>query len=108
MIRNETEEYLLFKTVDQRKLRGVTEKVKSEIRHNETDHVTQTNKLAMAATIWVTKEVGVKKDKIGQKKEPWWKRRIESDIANLRRDINRLEREILGETGGKDKRKNKE
>ena len=71
MIRNETEEYLLFKIVDQRKLRDVTVKVKSVIRHTETDDVTQTNKLAMAAAIWVTKEVGVKKDKIGQKKQPW-------------------------------------
>ena len=49
----------------------MTVKVKSVIRHTETDDVTQTNKLAMAAAIWVTKEVGVKKDKIGQKKEPW-------------------------------------
>ena len=36
------------------------------------------------------------------------KRRIESDITNLRRDINRLVRERQGETGGKGKRKIKE
>ena len=53
MIRNETEEYLLFKKVDQRKLRGVTKKVNAVIRHIETDDVTQTNKLAMAAALWV-------------------------------------------------------
>ena len=35
-------------------------------------------------------------------------RRIESDITNLRRDINRLERERQGETGAKRKRKIKE
>ena len=29
----------------------------------------------MAAAVWFAKEVGVKKDKIGEKKEPWWKRR---------------------------------
>ena len=50
----------------------------------------------------------MKKGKIGEKKEPWWKRRIESDISNLRRDINRLERERRGETGGKGKRNIKE
>ena len=33
----------------------------------------------MSATLWVAKEVGVKKDNIGEKKEPWWKRRFESD-----------------------------
>ena len=51
MIRNETEEYLLFKKVDQRKLRDVTKKVNAVIRHIETDDVTQTNKLAMAAAL---------------------------------------------------------
>ena len=45
MIRNETEEYLTFKKVDQRKLRDVTKKVNAVIRHIETDDVTQTNKL---------------------------------------------------------------
>ena len=62
----------------------------------------------MAAALWVSKEFGEKKDKIGERKEPWWKRRIESDITNLRRDINRLGRERQGETGGKGKRKIKE
>ena len=39
MIRNETEEYLLFKKVDQRKLKDVTKKVNAVIRHIETDDV---------------------------------------------------------------------
>ena len=69
MIRNETEEYLPFKEVDQTKLRDVTKKVNAVTRHIETDDVTQTNKLAMAAARWVAKEVGVKKSKIGEDKE---------------------------------------
>ena len=86
----------------------VTKKVNAVIRHIETYDITQTNNPAMSAALSVTKEVGVKKGKIGEKKEPWWKRRIESDITNLRRDINRLERERRGETGQKGKRKIKE
>ena len=43
MIRNETEEYLPFKKVDQRKLRNVTKKVNAVIRHTETDDITQIN-----------------------------------------------------------------
>ena len=89
-------------------MRDVTKKVNAVIRHIKTNNVTQTNKLAMAAALWVAKEIGVKKGKRGKKKEPWWKRRIESDITNLRRDINRLERERQGETRGKGKRKIKE
>ena len=41
------------------------------IRHVETDDVTQANKLAVATALWVAKEVGVKKGKIGENKEPW-------------------------------------
>ena len=58
----------------------------------------------MAAAVRVAK-VGLKKSKIEEKKEPWWKRRIKSDITNLRWDINALERERRRETGGKGKRK---
>ena len=108
IIRNGTKEYLPFNNVDQGKLRDVTKKVNELIRHIETDGVTQSNKLAMAAGLCIAKEVRIKKCKIGEKKEPRWKRRIESDFANLRKDINRLEREIRGETGGKGKRKIKE
>ena len=105
MISNETENYLPFKKVDQRKLRGVTKKMNAVIRHTETDDITQTNKLAMAVSLWVAKEVGVKKDKRVEKKEPWQIRIIESDITNLRRDINRFESGRRGETGGKRKEK---
>ena len=105
---NETEEYLPFKKVDQRKLRDVTKKKNAVLRHIETDYVIQTNKLAKAAALGVAKDVGVKKSKRGEQKEPWWKRRTESDITNLRRNIKRLEREKRGETGGRGKRKIKE
>ena len=105
MIRNETGEYLPFKKVDQGKLRHVTKKVNTVIRHIETDDITQTNKLAMAATLWVAKEVGVKKGKIAENEEPCWKRKIEGEITNWTRDINRLEKERRGESGGKGKRK---
>ena len=89
MISNKIEAYLPCKKVDQRKLRDVTNKVNAVIRHTETDDVTKTNKLAMAAALWVAKEVGLKKGKRGEKKELWWKRRVESDITNLKRDISK-------------------
>ena len=49
----------------------MTEKMNAVIRHIETDGVTQTNKLAMAAAHWVAKEVGLKKGQIGEKEGPW-------------------------------------
>ena len=45
MIRDETEEYLHLKNVDQRKMKDVTENVNAVIRHTETYDVTQTNML---------------------------------------------------------------
>ena len=51
MTRNETEEYLPFKKVDQRKLRDVIKKVNAEKRHIETDAITQTKKLPMTAAL---------------------------------------------------------
>ena len=71
MIRDETEEYLHFKKVDQRKMKDVTENVNAVIRYTETDDVTQTNKHTMAAALYVAKEVGVKKGKIREINEPW-------------------------------------
>ena len=61
MISNQTEEYLPFKEAYQRKLRDVTQKVNAVITHIETDDVSETNKLAMTAALWVAKKVGVKK-----------------------------------------------
>ena len=43
MIRNEIEEYLPFKKVDQRKLSDITKVVNAVIIHIETDDITQTD-----------------------------------------------------------------
>ena len=88
-------------------MKDVTKKVNAVIIHIEKD-ITQTKKIAMTAALWFAKEVGVEKGKKVEKKEPWWKRGIKSDITNLRRTINRLEKERHGETGGKGKRKTEE
>ena len=63
MIKNETKEYLPFKKVDERNLRDGTKKVNAVIRHIKTDDVTQTNKLAMAAALWVAKEVEIRQNR---------------------------------------------
>ena len=109
MIRNETEQYLPFKKVDQRKLRDITKKVNVVIRHTETDHVPQTNK----QTCYGSSPLGCKRSwseerRNRREKRAMMEQKNESDITNLRRDINRLERERRGEARGKRKRKIKE
>ena len=61
MIRNETEKYLPFKKVDERKLRDVTKKVNAVIRHIETDDVTQTNKQTNKQTCHDSNPLGCKR-----------------------------------------------
>ena len=43
----------------------------------ETNNITQTNNLIKAAGVWVADQLGLKKYKGENKKDPWRKRRIE-------------------------------
>ena len=61
----------------------------------------------MAAALWVAKEVGMRKDKRGEKNEPWWKRRTEM-ILPLKNKYQETEKERRGETGAMGKIKIKE
>ena len=81
-IRNEAEEYLPFKKVDQRKLKIVNKKKNKVVRHIEIDDVTQANNFSMAAALWVAKEVGVKKDEIGKKKSVGGKEELKVILPN--------------------------
>ena len=48
-------------------------------------------KLVRASPLLVCEKVGVKSNQTINKKEPFWKQRIESDIAILRKDLNRTD-----------------
>ena len=80
-------------------LNRLTGKVDKVIGLIETCNITQTNKLIRASAVWITDELGLTKFKQGKKKEPWWKRRIEGDIKQLKQDINLLERVKKGALG---------
>ena len=62
------------------------------IELTETKDITQTNNLNKAAGVWVADQLGLKRFEGGNKKDPWWKRRIEEDIKQPRKDISILER----------------
>ena len=67
----------------------------------EAKNITQTNKLIKAVGVWVADRLGLKKYEGGRKKGPWWKRRIEEDIKQLKKDINILERVKEGQIGAR-------
>ena len=58
-------------------LNRTTTKVNSVIELIETNNITQTNNLIKAAGVWVADQLGLKKYKGENKKDPWRKRRIE-------------------------------
>ena len=82
-------------------LNRTTAKVNRVIELIETKNITQTNNLIKAAGIWVADQLGLKKSEDGKKKDPWWKRRIEEDIKQLKKDINILERVEKGQIGAR-------
>ena len=58
----------------------------------ETKNITQTNNLIKAPGVRVADQLGLKKHERGKKKDSWWKRHIEENIKQLKKDINILER----------------
>ena len=57
----------------------------------KTHSITKTNELFYAGAFVVTNRLGVKIDKVAEKKEPMWKRRLQNKIKELRKDLSQLE-----------------
>ena len=66
------------------------------LRFIETKSIRETNRLLPAGAIVVAAQLGVRSNQNKPQKKPWWKRRIESKIKSLRKDISRLDRVISG------------
>ena len=63
-----------------------------------TDNITATNNLVKACAILIGRKLGLKpRCKRIERKEPWWKRRINQSIKEIRRHINLLERKRRGD-----------
>ena len=90
-----------FKKVDMNTLNRTTAKVNRVIELIEIKNITQTNNLIKAAGVWVAGHLGFEKYEGGKKKDPLWKRRIEEDIKQLKKDINILERVKKGQIGAR-------
>ena len=62
---------------------------------------TKTNNLIKAAGVWLADQLGFKRYESWKKKDPWWKRRIEEDIKQPKKDIKILERVKKGQIGAR-------
>jgi len=68
-------------------LNEATRIVNKATKHIMTRDITETNNPIKATSIWVAKQLGLKKLVGWKKVEPWWKRRTERDFKNVRKDI---------------------
>ena len=74
-----------------KKLLEETAKVDKDLSKFKTHSITKTNELSYAGAFVVTNRFGVKIDKVARRKEPMWKRRLQNQIKELRKDLSQLE-----------------
>jgi hypothetical protein len=92
-----------FKAVDRKVLMKEVVHVNEVLEFIETSTITETNWLIRAVSVYVAKRLGLKNFAerkvgcIGSGKEPWWRRRLQQDVRELRRNISILESKLKGE-----------
>ena len=80
-----------LKRIDRVRLKEKTELVHEVIDSVQTGNFTEDNKLAKCGTLVITQLLCIKELNNKKKEEPFWKRRIESNINALRKDISLIE-----------------
>ena len=80
-----------LRNVPKKKLLEETAKFDKVLSKFKTHSITKTNELFYAGAVVVTNRLGVKIDKVAGRKEPMWKRRLQSKIKELRKDLSQLE-----------------
>ena len=79
-----------LRNVPKKKLLEET-KVDKVLSTFKTHSITKTDELFYAGAFAVTNRLGVKIDKVAERKEPMWKRRLQNKIKELRKDLSQLE-----------------
>ena len=92
---------------DKEKIKEEVIKMNKVLEHIKITGFTHCRNVIQAAMKIVGEEVGMKKSNAKKKKEPFWKRRILTDISRLRKDLSRIEAWFAGRWK-KDKKKEKD
>ena len=79
-----------LRNVPKKKLLEETAKVDKVLSKFKTNSITKTNELFYAGAFVFTNRLGVKIDKVAERKEPMWKR-FRNKIKELRKDLSQLE-----------------
>ena len=80
-----------LRNIDRRSLKEKTKRVNEVIGKLESETITDTNNLILAGANAVADLIQTKVRKGKNEKVPWWKRRIQSQIDSLRKDISKLD-----------------
>ena len=94
---NEDPPNVNFKYIDNRKLNGEIGKVNSILEKIKTNDITSTNRLLVACTRLITERLWMKEGEKKRMETPRWKRRLEQDVAELRRSLSKLKCKHQGE-----------
>ena len=90
--------------IDKDKVKKAVQKVNAVLAKVMPKDISATNDLLYAGAAVVTEMVGMRKTVSCNRKEPWWKRRLEKQVRELNIDLGRVNRVIQN---GKIKRKYK-
>ena len=81
-----------LRRIDRVRLKEKTKLVDEVLDSVQTSNITEDNKLVKCRTLVITQLLGIKEIRNKKKEEPFWKRRTESKINALRKDVSLIER----------------
>ena len=79
-----------LRNVPKKKLLEETAKVGKVLSKFKTHSITKTNELFYAGAVVVTNRLGVKIDKVKGRNKPMWKRRLQNNIKEFKKDLSQL------------------
>ena len=86
-----------LKSCSRSKVNAIIEKVNYAIGSIRTKNISETNDLMYAAAYVVSEKLGkIKKIKNTSRKEPFWKRRIQTNIDQWRKDLSKVDEVLRG------------
>ena len=85
-----------LRRIDRVRLKEKTKLVDEAIDSVQTSNITEDNKLVKCGALVITHLLRIKEIKIKKKEEPIWKRRTESNINALPKDVSLIERWEIG------------
>ena len=77
-----------LRDIPKKKLLEETAKVDKVLCKFKTHSITKTNELFYAGAVVVTNRLGVKINKVAERKETMWRRRLQNKIKELRKDLS--------------------